>query len=420
MKKVLIISYYWPPSGKASHHFPVNIARHLPQQDIEPVILTVKEDKFSHKDESRLKFVEHFKTYRTDTFEPFDIYRKFIGKKEDEPLVPSETISKTNKSLSHKISIWIRMNLFVPDARVGWYFKAVKEGKKIFKENKIDAVITFGPPHSTHLIGLSLSKEFNVPFYTVFIDPWTDIIYYKGFKRNFAAVKLDNYLEEKVLNNSKASIFVTGMMRDEYVKKYPGLKDKSHLFYWGYNEEDFQSLKKEKNNEEEVLVHAGNIFDYQNPRGFWNTLRKEIDDGRNLKIKFIGTVSPLIKEEIKKNNLAERTEYLGFLTYGEMLQNIIDADYLLVGATEPRHIPGKLFEYLRTGNPIIAFGDDNEEVRNILKKANAGMMFRYNETGEEFFMNINSFKTDLSYVKQFDRKNIAKGVGEILEGVREP
>jgi hypothetical protein len=142
-------------------------------------------------------------TIRTKTWEPFDIYKKFTGKKKDDQLIASETISTTNKKLSHRISIWIRMNLFVPDARAGWYYYGVKDGKKYLAKEKVDAVISIGPPHTAHLIGRKLSLEFSIPHFPVFIDPWVDIIYYKNFSRNPLTLKLDNNFERKVLNNAR-------------------------------------------------------------------------------------------------------------------------------------------------------------------------------------------------------------------------
>jgi glycosyltransferase involved in cell wall biosynthesis len=165
---------------------------------------------------------------------------------------------------------------------------------------------------------------------------------------------------------------------------------------------------------QEVLVHAGNIFDFQNTPKFWQRVKNEIDNGRNLKIKFIGTVSPGIKQTIELNGLANYTEYLGFLPYNKMLQELSKASYLLVCATEPRHVPGKLFEYLRTEKPIIAFGNDNNEVKKILEDANAGMMFSYDNDAGEFFEKVSLFKTDLSKLEQFNRKIIAKDLGAIL------
>ncbi len=427
MKKVLFITYYWPPSGKASLHWPLQMIKYLPEYGWQPIVLTVKEDTFSGKDESLLNEIDpNLVVKRTNSLEPFTLYKKFIGKKKEDQLIASETISKTNKSITHKISIWLRMNLFIPDARVGWYFPGVKGGSKLLRQEKVDAIVSIGPPHSTHLIGMKLGKKFKIPHYPVFIDPWVDIVYYKDFQRSSLTLAIDNHLEKKVLKNSRASVFVTNTMKEDYVKKYNFLINKSHVLYWGYNEEDFKGLPpkprpkedvvKTSNNEvlQEVLVHAGNIFDFQNTPKFWQRVKNEIDNGRNLKIKFIGTVSPGIKQTIELNGLANYTEYLGFLPYNKMLQELSKASYLLVCATEPRHVPGKLFEYLRTEKPIIAFGNDNNEVKKILEDANAGMMFSYDNDAGEFFEKVSLFKTDLSKLEQFNRKIIAKDLGAIL------
>jgi glycosyltransferase involved in cell wall biosynthesis len=415
MKKVLFITFYWPPSGKATLHWPLKIIKYLPEFGWQTSVLTVKEDTFSSKDESLLGEIdENLDVIKTGYFDPFNIYKMLIGKKSDEPLVTSETISASNKKLFHRLSIWIRMNLFVPDARVGWYRKAVKTARGYLMNNKIDAIVSIGPPHSSHLIGKKLGKIFKIPYIPVLIDPWVDISYYRNFKRNGFTLWLDNYFEKSVLENAARVVFVTKSSLEEYQKKYPWLKGKAHVLYWGYNEEDFLKVDCNKKPEQEVLLHAGNIFDYQNPIFFWQTVKDEIEKGRDLKIKFIGTVGPAIKKIIIETGLSERTEYLGFLPYNKALEEMCNAAYLFVCATEKRHVPGKLFEYLRTGNPIIAFGDDNEEVKQILKEANAGRLYSYNDKAGEFFSIANSFETDLNIVKNYDRKGIAEKMSGIL------
>jgi len=419
MKKVLFITYYWPPSGKASLHWPLKIMKHLPKYDWQPSVLTVEEDTFSQQDETLSEDISpELKVIRAKSYEPFNIYKKFIGKKKDDQLVTSETISKSNRSLSHRISIWLRMNLFIPDARVGWYFPAVKAARKLIEDEKIDAIVSVGPPHSTHLIGKRISKKLNIPHLPVFIDPWVDIIYYKDFKRSKITLGIDNHLEKTVLQNAKAIVFVTETMKNDYVIKYNFIEGKSNLLYWGYNEEDFERIiVKKEQKEEKVLVHAGNIFSYQNPPNFWKQIKKENERGNNIRIKFIGTVDPEIKKSITEEGINEITEYCGFLPYNEMLKNISEADFLLVCASEPRHVPGKLFEYLRTSNPIIAFGNNNEEVRQILDNSNAGMTFNYNESGEEFFTNYKNLKAEPSYVVRFDRKRISEEFAKILDAI---
>jgi glycosyltransferase involved in cell wall biosynthesis len=416
MKNILFISYYWPPSGKASLHWPLKIIKHLPQFGWMPSVLTVEEDTFSQKDDTFVNEVpKEAKVYRARAYEPFNLYKKLTGKKKEEQLIASETISQDKKSFSHHLSIWIRMNLFIPDSRVGWYFPAIKKGTELLRENKVDVIISVGPPHTTHLVAKKLALKLNIPFVPVFIDPWTDIAYYKNFKRNIFARKIDLHLEKSVLENSSAVIFVTKTMKEDYDKKYLSIKDKTHVLYWGYSEEDFSEIElKSKTDDEKVIVHAGNIFSYQNPVNFWRQIKKEIDSGKNLKLKFIGTVDSFIKKTINEIGLTPFTEYAGFMPYKKMLEEICIADYLLVCATEPRHVPGKFFEYLQAGKPIIAFGNVNDEVKNILQKANAGMMFGYKESGEEILKGNFQFNPNKNFIESFERRKIAEKFGDLL------
>lgn len=422
MKKVLFITYYWPPSGKASLHWPLKIIKHLPSFGWQPSVLTIDEDTFSQKDETFVNEIPiETKIIRAKSIEPFNVYKRLIGKSKSDQLIASETISKKNKNFSHRLSVWIRMNLFIPDARVGWYFPAVKAGTEYLLQEKADAIVSIGPPHTSHLIGKKLSSKFSIPHLPVFIDPWVDISYYKSFQRSGLTLRIDNHLEKSVLQNAASIIFVTDTMKKDYESKYPFIKEKSKLLYWGYSEEDFRMedgrwmMDDAKQKDVEVILHAGNIFDHQNPKYFWQTIRREIEKGRKLKLLFIGTVSPEIKQSIKDTGLESHTEYKGFLPYKSMLKEMMKADYLLVCATEPRHVPGKLFEYLRAGKPIIAFGDGNDEVKRILAYSNAGMIFSYGESGEAFFNEAVNYKTNQEYVKRFERENISKELKHILE-----
>lgn len=419
--RVLFITYYWPPSGKASLHWPLDIITHLHKLGCEPIVLTTKDETFTEKDESLLAKVNpDWKVIKAKAIEPFNLYRKFIGKKPGEKLIASETISLENKSLAHRISIWIRINLFIPDARIGWYFPSVRKAKKFLRKENIDAIISIGPPHTTHLIAKKISKIFSIPYYPVFIDPWVDIVYYKNLKRWSITKKIDYQLEKSVVENSKKIIFVTESMKQDYIKKYPFIKEKSFVLYWGYNEEDFMGIsvnplfKKRDSDNQKVIVHAGNIFDYQNPEMLWKEIKHRLDGGKKLRIKFIGTVAPLIKQSIRNYGLESITEYIGFLPYLKMIEELINADYLLVCATEKRHVPGKLFEYLRIGKPILAFGHDNEEVKQILDETKGGWLFRYDEELKGIFDKPIRNKFDIEQIKKYDRKNIAEKLREIL------
>ena len=415
MQKVLFITYFWPPSGKATVHWPLRMIQHLPGFGWQPLVLTADEDTFSSQDESLLKEVDpNLKVFKARALEPFDLYRRLLGKEKNAPLTSSETISTTNRGLRHRLAIWIRMNLFVPDARIGWYWNAVRKGKQILRSENIQAIVSIGPPHTTLLVGKKLSKQFNIPHIPVLIDPWVDITYYRDFKRSKPTLALDRHLEQSVLEKASHIVFVTESMREDYARRYPAIQNKSQVLYWGYNEESFHDYTPKSIPAIEILLHAGNIFDYQNPKTLWATLRKEIDKGRNLKIVFIGTVSPGIRQSIMEAGLSGRTEFKGFLPYQKMIEELSAASYVMVCASEKRHVPGKLFEYLRSGKPILAFGDDNEEIQRILDETKAGMIFPYTSLGQEFFDRVHTFQTKLDSVERFDRKIIAGKLAQIL------
>jgi len=397
------------------------MVQHLPSFGWQPVVLTAREDTFSAKDESLMNAANpDLKVFRAKGFEPFNAYRAFLGKKKDELLVASETISQTDRRVRHRLAIWIRMNVFVPDARIGWYWNAVKEGRGILRHGGAERIVSIGPPHTTLLVGKKLSAEFGIPHVPVFIDPWVDIAYYKGFRRSRLTELLDRRLERSVIEQAADIIFVTRSMKEDYDARFPGIQEKSRVLYWGYDEDAFPEVPMKRSSGPEVLLHAGNIFDFQNPTKLWATLRREIERGRDLKIEFVGTVGPGIRRAIDDAGLGSVATFKGFLPYKQMIGEISHAAYLLVCATEKRHVPGKLFEYVRAGKPILAFGDDNKEVQDILRSAKAGFLFPYSEDGAEFFRKVGTLRPDTKVVSRFERRAIAADLAAILSHTPSP
>jgi len=417
IKKVLIISYYWPPSGKATAHLPMRMAKYFPSFGLYPVILTVKKEGFAAKDESLLKdFEKNITVYRSLSFEPFGVYRFLIGKKKDEDLSPSETISFEEKKFIKNIALKIRMNFFIPDARASWIPFAFCSGKKIIRKENIDAIISIGPPHTCHIIGYLLAYESQLPHFPILIDPWADIFYYQKIKRSKFSEKIDRHLEKKVLEKAKKAIFINESIKESYIQKYPFLQNKSEHIYWGYDEIEFENLNnlKKTDKDEKVILHAGNFFDFQNPEVLWKAIRKKIDEGEKIKIKFTGTVGEKIKKSLEENKLTNCIEYLGLLPYKEALKEMINADYLLLCDYEPRHTPGKLFEYLRTGNQIIAFTQENKETEMLIEKYGKGKVFNRNDENQNFFEIVNKQINLEEYIQNFDRKRIIEKISNII------
>ncbi len=416
MKNVLVITYFWPPSGKASLHWPLRMVQQLPTFGWQPSVLTVDEDTFSQTDESLLREVPvDLQVVHARAWEPFNIYRRFLGKKKNAPLTASESISTTNRGLRHRMAIWIRMNLFIPDARIGWYWNAVHQGKKILRSKKFDAIISNGPPHTTLLVGNRLSKFTGVPHIPVFIDPWVDASYYRDLKRSKLTLALDRHFEKSVLEHASRIVFVTKSMKEDYERRFDFVKNKSQVLYWGFDEEAFTQIKKNKSTDHKTILHAGNMFDYQNPTALWKTIRQEIERGKKIRLCFTGTVGPAIKSELQNAGLSPYIDFLGFLPHAAMIEKMMNADYLLFCATEKRHVPGKLFEYLRAGNKIIGFGDDNQEIEEILQKANAGKIFPYYYDKVDIFEQLDSVHPNPIAVAQFSRNTIAQELSLILK-----
>jgi hypothetical protein len=416
MKDVLFVTYFWPPSGKATIHWPLGVVRRLGEHGWRASVLTVENEGFERKDESLLARVpENVETVRARAWEPFDLYRKALGKPKGEPLVASETVSKENAGFMKRLTMEIRMQLFVPDARAGWYPRAVKAGAKFMERKKFDAIVTIGPPHTAHLVGRKLAKRAGIPFFPVFVDPWTDIVYYRDFWRNPLTRAVDRRFEKKTVEDAAGVVFVTDTTRRDFAERYPNEREKYRTLYWGFDGEAFPEFDEKPTREKKRLLHAGNIFDYQNPAAFWRRLARERDEGRLGEIRFVGTVSPGVRRAVGEAGLSPIAKYLGFLPYREAAREMIEADWLLACVTEPRHVPGKLFEYLRAEGKIVAFGDENEEAAAIIRDANAGVLAPYASDGEEFFRRLDEFKTDREFVAKFDRREIARGVARLLE-----
>ncbi len=207
-------------------------------------------------------------------------------------------------------------------------------------------------------------------------------------------------------------------MEEDYINKYDFLRDKSNVLYWGYDEDAFKDVKiGESKNNDKIIVHAGNMFAYQNPKNFWKQIKIENDKGNKFIVKFIGSIDKVVLDYLHKIGLKDYIEIIGFVSYPQMIKQLLEADAILVCASEPRHVPGKLFEALRTGNPIIAFGDNNEEVKSIITEATAGMMFGYNENGEKFLKSTDKYVTDQNKIKNFDRSKISKHFENLLNKV---
>ena len=430
MKKVLIITYYWPPSGGPGVQRVLKFAKYLPQFGWQPIILTVKHGEYPAIDESLKKDIPpECKVYKTDSFEPSVLYRKFTGMKPDEK-IPVANLSQKNVSWKKKISNWIRLNLFVPDAKIGWIPYAVKEGKKIIKEEQPDIIFSSSPPPTVHLIAKKLAKWSGIKWVSDFRDPWTDIYHYDKVKRsNFALVK-DLKLERNVLK--RADEIVTASKHIGVYLLKDNFPEKSvKVITNGFDEDDFSGLINNSPTKKFILSYAGKINYQQNPVNVWKSLQELKEEfpslESDLKIFLMGNITPDVLKSISSFNLSANLKYPGYVTHSEMLMHLNASDLLLLLIPNTKKnisiIPGKIFEYLATGKRIIGIGPENGNSAEILIETSAGKMFEFDEVNRlkneilnqyQLWMKDQNQGIDKEIIQKFTRKELTRKLVDIF------
>lgn len=422
MKKVLIFTYYWPPAGGVSVQRFLKFTKFLPEFGWQPIIVTVANGSYPYTDESLLKQVDpSVKVYRTKTFEPFEFYNLLRGKKGKALPVVSVGAAK-NKSFFQRFSEYIRANFFVPDARVGWVKYAIKQAEEILKTEKIDAIITTGPPHSTHLIGLDLKERFGVKWVADFRDPWTGIFYNDILPRTEATRKKDSELETRVLRTADhVSVISPGMK-----KEFENRSKQIDVVFNGYDEEEFASAVNTGNGVF-TMRYVGNLMASQNAEVLWqaiNLLCKE----HSIKIELIGRVDEVVKRSIDQHGISTLVTYKDFVDHHSAIALMKTADLLLFAIPDVKGneliLTGKLFEYLAARTEMISFGPVHGNAADILKQTGRKNMIDFKDKVEVekqmkaallyFAENKSGFKYTTNSHEIFSRKNQTKELAALL------
>jgi glycosyltransferase involved in cell wall biosynthesis len=433
MRKVLIITYYWPPAGGPGSQRMVKFAKYLPNFGWQPIILTVENGEFPYLDDSLAKDISSdVKVYRTASWEPFLFYKKLTKRASGEAL-PVGLLADRKKSIAERIASWIRVNLFVPDARVGWKPFATKKALEIIRKEDIDLIFSSSPPHSLQIIAKRLKKRTGLPWVADFRDRWTDIRYYQVLERPRLRItrKVDSILEKKVLTSAN---YVTatseGFLRNFNEK----IKPKTQSFHFipnGYDEDDFDDIA-EKELQEFRILHAGSLIGQQNPQVLWNSLFRlfESDPGikRSLRVHFIGKSHDSIVRAVHEKGLSDIVEFKDHLPHKNILVEFSKASILLAVIPDiPNNrsiVLGKIYEYIGTGKPILIIGPPEGDAAKIISEiANSAICdYADEEHCAEFIRNVfaewaESKRVPLTPVQQrlrYSRQNIAKSLAEIF------
>ena len=426
--KVLIVTYYWPPSGGSGVQRWMYFAKHLEENGITPIVVTINPENaaFSSVDNSLLEQVKNVKTYHTKGgFQLLKLY-SFLKSGSTKKQIPVGNFGDKKKSLFDQLSGYIRANYFIPDARVGWNKKAIPLVQELIKNEKINVIITTGPPHSTHLIGLEIKKRYpHIKWLADFRDPWTEVYYNTLFKKNKRAENKDRSLELEVLEKSDLVLTIGPSMKELLENKIPFQKEKVHSILNGFDDTLLNGIKGERY-PEFTIAHIGIWTLQQAHKEIVESLKTILSANKNWVIRFVlvGNIHPEIIDELAKiPNLI--IDHRGKVSQKEALQEMMNSDLLLnclaILPNSKILISGKLMEYLATGNSTIVIGDKEGDAAGLMKNIENATMVTPNDietltkTISEIYLKPRTQPLLNSNMSQFSRKSTTKILTELIQ-----
>jgi glycosyltransferase involved in cell wall biosynthesis len=426
-KRVLIITYYWPPSGGSGVQRWLKFAKYLPEFGWEPVIFTPENPDFDLKDETLLKEISpELEVLKFPIWEPYNLFRKLRNEKSKDT---AKVLEKKKKGWVDKLGIWLRANAIIPDPRVYWVKPSVTFLSDLVKNGQFQAVITTGPPHSLHLIGLKLHQKTNIPWLADFRDPWSKWEFLDTLPMLKSVRNRHEKLEKKVLSTANAITTISpGFQKDfEHL-----INRKTDLLTNGFDEEDLPNdWTKRKPKEGRIeIVYTGVIDSIRNPIPFLIALKKTFERSENkVYMRFVGKVSEEVGKLVSEDMwLAQHIQMVGYVSHEKVFDFYANAHLLLLILTDTKNaqgnIPGKLFEYMATGRPVLALGDPNGDAAKILHSAEAGKVFSHSDTKgiQNFLENFIPRKEYLPSpeIQKYSRKTLTGHLADILERICKP
>ena len=390
MKRVLIISYYWPPTGGSGVQRWVKFAKYLPSEGWQPVIYTPENPEQLAVDESLAAEVpEAAEVVKTRIIEPYELYKKLLRRSgHSKEAVEVNPVNAQNKSLLQKAAMWVRGNLFRPDPRCLWIGPSVRFLKKYLSEHPVDLIVSTGPPQSMHMIGLRLSRETGLPWIADFRDPWTKIFYFKHLAMTPATERWHKKMEKMVLDEASAVVAVSPLVQQEF----QAMTDTPvELITNGFDECDFSSEPCTQAyggaSQEFTITHTGLFAADGNPTVLWDVLAEKChaDEAfrKLLRIKLIGKTDDQILKALKDRGLEESLINMGYQTHSIAVDQQRQASVLILPLRkEPEYravLPGKLFEYLASQRPILGIGQPDGAMAMIVNETGTGTVIDWND-----------------------------------------
>ena len=379
MKRVLIITYYWPPMGGSGVQRWLKFAKYLPEFGWEPIIYTPENPSFQLQDSSLLSDIRSEQlVWKYPIWEPHRLFYWARGEKTLAQVNQGDILDKKKQSFFEKMGLWVRGNLFLPDPRRFWVSPSVKYLLARLETEKIDVIVTTGPPHSLHFIGQRLRRKTGIPWLADFRDPWTRWVFLRNFRVSAGAMRIHQRQERAILQSADAVVTVSNALREDFeeIGGRPVQKITN-----GYDEEDFPASPSDASSF--LISYIGTVDYLRDPRVFLRAVRElcqEHPDFReDVRIRFVGYLSGVILKDIQHNSaLSDKLTISQYVPHQEILtmlrESYIQLLLLSSGAETRGILTGKFFEYLASGKRILALGRVGDEVDTILHTTQAGVL----------------------------------------------
>ncbi len=431
MKKVLILTYYWPPSGGAGVQRWLKFVKYLQDFGWEPIVYTAENGEMPVIDSSLEKDIPKGTiVLKTKIWEPYSFYKAFIGRKKDDKINASFLSESKKPSFTEKISVWIRGNFFIPDARKFWIKPSIKYLKDYLSQNPVDVIVSSGPPHSMHLIALGLKKEFpQLKWLADFRDPWTEIDFYEELMLSKSSDAKHKRLEFEVLNTANAVVSVGKGMNESFKKILGKQQEKFHVITNGFDEDDIYKgiLEKDK---KFSIAHIGTLVKSRNPETLWKVLKQLVNENesfkKDLEIKLVGKVDFFVKEQLEKYGLSSFLHKIDYLPHSEVIKEQQKTKVLLLLVNQTKNakaiVTGKIFEYLAAEVPVLAIGPTDGDLADILKATGSGLISDFNDENQlkENILALYHKKVitfDKNKIARYSRRELTKELSGVLSAL---
>ena len=429
MKKVLIVTYYWPPSGGGGVQRWLKFSKYLPEFGWQPIIFTPENPDFEIRDFSLLQEIpEEIEVLKFPIWEPYTLFDKISGhtnKKHRKQGV----VDGSRKTVFSRISKWIRGNIFIPDPKVFWVGSSVEFLVDYIRDNSIDHIVTTGPPHSMHMIGLKLKKKTGVAWVADFSDPWVRWDILKKFHLSWPAMQVHKRLESAVVRNADIVLTVSETWANE-IKKDHGKE--AQVITNGYDYQDFRSSNHTVD-KKFIISHSGLVNEFRNPQNLWVALtelcKEDEEFDKMLQIEFSGIVDSQVLDAIKSDKiLGSKFKFNDYVSHQEVLKiyNSSSVLLLLLNNTDNAmgHLPGKLFEYLPSNRYILAIGATEGDSAKIIQETETGIscnpedMAGIKKAISSFFTHFkNGNFPDSVNIEKYSRKVLTRKLADVFEQI---